>query len=58
MPDYWAERFGRRDYLPVDCIRPSLWRNDDVSFAYRQDMLLFVQRDVLARNEALRRAHE
>jgi hypothetical protein len=57
-PDYWVERFDRREYLPVDCIRPALWRNESVSFAYRQNMLLFVRRDVLARNETLRRAHE
>ena len=55
---YWAERFARRDYLAVDCVRPRVWTNKAVSVAYRQNILLYVRRDALARNAALRREHE
>jgi hypothetical protein len=55
---YWAERFARHSYLAVDCVRPRVWANEAVSVAYRQNILLYVRRDYLAQNEALRREYE
>jgi SAM-dependent methyltransferase len=57
-PGYWAGRFERHGYLAVDCVRPRIWGDDNVSVAYRQNILLFVRNDVLDRNDALRRERD
>lgn len=44
----WAERFKRRDYQPLDAIRPRIWRNDDVAWWYRQNTFLYVRSDSIA----------
>jgi len=41
-PSYWAARFAEHGYVAVDCIRPALWRNEDVVYWYAQNLLLFV----------------
>ncbi len=43
-PEYWAERFARHGYLPVDCLRRRVWANPDVEWWYAQNALLFVAR--------------
>ncbi len=44
---YWVDRFNRRGYEPVDCIRPRVWCNADVCWWYAQNALLFVRSDLL-----------
>ena len=56
-PAYWAERFAVHDYLPVDCLRRTLWSLSDVEWWYAQNMLLYVHRPALCANEALLREH-
>jgi len=52
-PAYWAERFAVHDYLPVDCLRRTLWRRDDVEWWYAQNVFLYVARTSLNENAAL-----
>jgi SAM-dependent methyltransferase len=40
-PSYWAEKFGRRGYVAVDCIRPAMYGNPRVDWWYRQNALIF-----------------
>jgi SAM-dependent methyltransferase len=47
-PDYWAEAFGRHDFVAVDCLRRKVWRDPAVAWWYAQNMLLFVERSALA----------
>lgn len=42
-PEYWARLFGKEDYVVIDCLRKDLWNNDQVSWWYAQNMLLFVR---------------
>jgi SAM-dependent methyltransferase len=42
-PDYWAALFQQHDYLPIDCIRPRIWQNDQVEWWFAQNALLFAQ---------------
>ena len=56
--DYWATLFEARGYAAVDVIRPLVWRNDSVSFFYRQNVLLFVERTYLQTQPQLMRAWE
>lgn len=55
-PAYWAERFAGHGYAPVDCLRPRIWSDDRIAFWYRQNTLLYVREDELARNPKLREA--
>ena len=41
--EYWALLFHKYDYLPVDCLRPVIWHNSEISWWYRQNSLIFVQ---------------
>jgi len=57
-PDYWAELFGKKGYVAVDCIRKKVWKNDRVEWWYAQNMLLFARRDCLESYPALSKAFE
>jgi SAM-dependent methyltransferase len=46
-PEYWVERFAKRGYVPVDCIRRRVWGDPDVEPWYAQNMLVFVKEDRL-----------
>jgi SAM-dependent methyltransferase len=46
-PEYWAARFLKHDYVPVDCIRRRIWNHPDVEPWYAQNTLLFVKRPEL-----------
>jgi SAM-dependent methyltransferase len=52
-PAYWAERFQKHGYLPVDCLRRQLWASDDVQWWYAQNTFLYVAEEYLRRNPAL-----
>jgi hypothetical protein len=57
-PAYWAERFAVHDYLPVDCLRRSLWSRDDVEWWYAQNLFFYVARAAFNQNAALLREHQ
>jgi SAM-dependent methyltransferase len=57
-PDYWAERFEARGLVPVDVVRPRIWRDEEVSWWYRQNALLFCTSELLDDRPALRVARE
>jgi SAM-dependent methyltransferase len=46
-PEYWAALFAARGYRVVDCIRDSIWKNEEVAYWYAQNLLLYVREDVL-----------
>ncbi len=46
-PEYWAERFAARGYVPVDCIRRRIWNDPRVSFFYAQNILVYARKDLL-----------
>jgi hypothetical protein len=56
--DYWADLFAARGFVAVDAIRPIVWRNESVSFFYRQNMLLFVEENHLRAHPAVVQAWE
>jgi len=47
-PEYWAELFDAHGYDAVDCIRSSIWTDNAIPTWYRQNTLLYVQRDRLS----------
>jgi SAM-dependent methyltransferase len=42
-PSYWADIFSRFCYVPIDCIRPRIWRDDTIPWWYRQNCLLYIE---------------
>jgi SAM-dependent methyltransferase len=57
-PVYWAERFARHDFLPVDCLRRRIWANPDVEWWYSQNIFLYVKRGRLESDTRLQREYE
>ncbi len=48
-PEFWINRFARREYVAIDCIRRRIWENPAVAWWYAQNTLVFVRRDALDR---------
>lgn len=46
-PSYWIEKFSARGFVPVDCIRPRIWDDKEISIFYRQNMMFFVKENKL-----------
>jgi hypothetical protein len=46
-PAYWAQRFARHEYFPIDCLRRRIWTNPDVAWWYAQNAFLYVHRKAL-----------
>jgi len=57
-PDYWVNLFIKRGYVPVDCIRKKIWSNEEVSFWYAQNIILFVRDSVLKNNKLLKEEYD
>jgi len=46
--DYWRAMFGRRGYVAVDFLRPSLLNNSAVEASYRYNVILYIDESHLA----------
>jgi len=57
-PEYWAKLFAEVNFVCVDAIRSQIWMNDRVEWWYSQNMILYVRKDQLDTNAALRAAFE
>lgn len=54
-PEKWARLFRKRGYVPIDCVRGRVWRDDKVDWWYAQNTLLFVRETALDSEAALKR---
>ena len=52
-PDYWAALFRRCGFVPIDCVRRLVWDNDEVSWWYSQNTLVFCDEHYLQHNPIL-----
>jgi SAM-dependent methyltransferase len=52
-PEYWSTLFDRYSYRPIDVLRWRIWDDDEVSWWYRQNLMLFISRDYLNRRPEL-----
>jgi SAM-dependent methyltransferase len=55
-PPYWRDRFARRKYVLVDCLRPRLWDDEQVEYWYSQNTFLYVSADRLTVDRRLQAA--
>lgn len=51
-PSYWASIFARSRYVPVDCVRLRIWHLAEIPWWYRQNCILYVEENELARIES------
>jgi SAM-dependent methyltransferase len=52
--DYWADKFYRRGYVAIDCLRDKIWSNKKVAYWYSQNILLFIQQEYLDNHSSLK----
>ena len=57
-PDYWETLFKMKGYYVLDPIRKHIWRNDNIDYWYRQNILMFVQKEHLQYNPLLQRERD
>ena len=46
-PEYWFNIFKEFDYIGVDCLRNSIWKNSEIAVWYRQNIFLYVKKDIV-----------
>ena len=51
-PEYWALLFRKRNYIPLDLIRNEFWSNGMVCHWYRQNTLIFINKELYERSYA------
>lgn len=52
-PDVWRDRFSQRGFACFDVLRGAIWQDPQVKPWYRQNLLVYVSRERLARDRAL-----
>lgn len=57
-PAYWADRFERNGYRTIDVFRLQLWEDTEVTWWYKQNLLLFATEASLAANPKLAEAQK
>jgi SAM-dependent methyltransferase len=57
-PEYWADLFKEQGFVAIDALRADIWHDTEISFWYRQNLLLFCNEETLASNEKLARAYQ
>lgn len=48
-PEYWAAKFIDRGYVCIDHLRKRIWNNNEIEPWYRQNVLLFIKKDLYER---------
>jgi len=46
-PEYWTALFNRYRYTPIDVLRWQIWEDGEVSWWYRQNLMLFASQSYL-----------
>ena len=52
-PEYWEEKFSRRGYRLIDCIRSKIWHDENVDPWYAQNCYIYINNYRLGDNEEL-----
>ena len=47
-PSYWIALFQEQGFEALDCLRPLIWKNENVASWYAQNMFAFIQQNRLA----------
>ncbi len=55
-PEYWAELFASKGFVPIDIVRQKIWNNDQIELYYRQNTLLFCTKQIALSDSTLNEA--
>jgi len=55
FPSYWADLFAKFDFIPLDFIRRQIWDDESILWWFRQNILLFVRREIAISNSIFTR---
>lgn len=47
-PEYWGNIFSKNGYMPVDCLRPRIWNDNNIQWWYRQNIMFFVKESAIS----------
>jgi SAM-dependent methyltransferase len=50
FPSYWADFFAKYDFIPLDFLRRQIWDDRSIHWWLRQNILLFVRREIAIKN--------
>ncbi|MCC7402328.1 MAG: methyltransferase domain-containing protein [Chitinophagaceae bacterium] len=53
LPEYWARKFENLGYTTVDYLRPKIWVNEKIEWWYRQNVLIYINKEKLKNYPAL-----
>jgi SAM-dependent methyltransferase len=53
---YWAAHFAKHDFQPIDIFRGRIWNDPQIMWWLRQNLVLFVHKDIVRTNDKLSRA--
>lgn len=42
-PEYWEEKFSKHGFFFQDCIRPLIWKNENIDWWYKQNIFLLTK---------------
>jgi SAM-dependent methyltransferase len=57
-PSYWASLFKKNNFIAIDCIRFAIWENENIEWWYRQNILFFVNENVISKYPLLNDAYK
>ena len=57
-PAWWAERFRKHGFEPIDCLRPRVWTDPRVKWWYSENAVLYATRPAIEARPALAREWE
>jgi SAM-dependent methyltransferase len=46
--DYWVTLFKDKGFVPIDFIRPLIWKNEKIVSHYRQNIIIFCKEDAIS----------
>jgi SAM-dependent methyltransferase len=47
-PEYWAQLFRKRRFVPVDLLRNRIWENPAVEWWYAQNLVMFIHEEYIS----------
>ncbi|MFH1956627.1 MAG: class I SAM-dependent methyltransferase [Patescibacteria group bacterium] len=56
--EYWRKIFEKYNYVTVDALRGKIWKNDKIEYWYRQNILFFVDKNYLDKNQILKEEYK
>jgi SAM-dependent methyltransferase len=57
-PAYWADRFEKRGYVAIDCLRELVWNDQKIEYWYRQNVILYANHESLISHPRLMAENE